>query len=634
MALTIKKLADTSTEDLEFIKEKQIQRLTIDSTPLSSDKSRLTEILWSSNELRHLRINCDTRSSHSSTKGSEMTIQDLVTIVPSRTINQVESLEIHRGGFILATSSGTGIRNVSLKVVQLSNLNSEDLKFVQRRQLTRLEIQQFSHADKSRLADILKNCTMIVNLHIRCKVEYRRTNIIEMKLHDLVNIATSNATSKFESLTIEYDDLSMTASVLQGRLQDVKLTISKLCDLTSDAFDFMQREHLVQLSIKYTPMKDDDNQLCSIISRVPSLSQLRIGSKADRSLQLIELVMQHRSRVLQETGSCGLAEFDLMEENLVAFNPLDSHDYENHVQSQIKFYDGLHTFDMNTRIRLDRYYLSISKAIQAIISQFGWSIQFFDGGIGNHVNDFANLNSKTPYLRTLRGAIFWNSFSYVKQIIERSPRFQDLGLHLDVAASGGFEIAQELLDQYKAHLSCLLLFNGRYDERWSWFASQFPTRQSFPILESFELIPRSSYRLPSKCIPWIVAMISAAPPALDLSPQGTARREVSNDEPSVIRTWTSLKKITLEKLTLRPEEWTSVVKAIDFSMLEVLSFRKSNISVADFKLLVDRIPDGDPSTAPLKILNIRATTADGNAVAHSFFAEIHRKAPSARVCIS
>ncbi|KAI8349180.1 hypothetical protein B0O80DRAFT_171041 [Mortierella sp. GBAus27b] len=327
-----------------------------------------------------------------------------------------------------------------------------------------------------------------------------------------------------------------------------------------------------------------------------------------------------------------------MERGLLPFSAV-SYEESGHIQSHISFQDDSNVFSMRTWIRKD------GDTALEYVRRYGWSIVYYDGEFQTDVSSSDILSSfddtKIPQFESFRIRSRWEDVEDVEQIIQRSPNFKDLGMYVNLSCEDEFEAAQTLLSRHSQIPSVLNLVNGEfYKERWSWFASSFPTRESLPALESLRLgvlFSDTCFDLPSDCIQWIVPMVSAPPPQELISPsrsrptnQDIIENQVSHAESVKRGTWTLLKKIELDHLKLQTKEWKSVIEAIDFSELQILSFSRSNLSLEELQLLVDRIPD-NPSIVPLKTLDITYTPAAGNSASRSLVDTLGRKAQLVKI---
>ncbi|KAF9947557.1 hypothetical protein BGZ65_008726 [Modicella reniformis] len=305
---------------------------------------------------------------------------------------------------------------------------------------------------------------------------------------------------------------------------------------------------------------------------------------------------------------------------------------------------------MRTWIRLKGVMgITDDNTVYDFIRQYGWSIVLFDEDRTKNSTFAAILDdipttrdSQLESLRFLSKYFNADGFDRLDSIIERSPNFKDLGLCVVLYDASDLEKGQSMFNQHGSVLSVLQL---RSQSLYKWLpqiASSFPTRNSFPNMVSLVLVNWSgNNNLPSSCVPWIVAMVSAPPQAtaLSLHLESPSQGIVDNarGESESTRSWTALKKIKLLGVKLQPKEWKTVIKAIDLSELQYLNLEQSNITYEAFKLLVDRIPDNNTSKVPFKTLDIKQTDICQTDIAEmtdsraAILQELRRKAPLIKI---
>jgi hypothetical protein len=119
----------------------------------------------------------------------------------------------------------------------------------------------------------------------------------------------------------------------------------------------------------------------------------------------------------------------------------------------------------------------------------------------------------------------------------------------------------------------------------------FRTRRDFPKLDTLFLVLDSASRIPltHEYVQWITDMVSA--------PHERTTTGIIEPGPEAPRTeyvlpseWVPLSYIELCGFQLQHEDWSMVIKAIDFQNLKTLNLHRSNFSVREFELMVDCIP--------------------------------------------
>ncbi|KAG0213689.1 hypothetical protein BGX31_001223 [Mortierella sp. GBA43] len=444
--------------------------------------------------------------------------------------------------------------------------------------------------DLQTIDDFLGRCPALTTLELSLDPQQLITNTMSKILKRIQTL---------ESLRISREELSITAGFSKGKIKTVDLTIPRLGDLDDNDLKFVRREHLAQLSIKDVQSNEVD-QLEELLRGTTSLKHLQIGCHYESSLTVVDRVISTREKIIQDTGSSCLQTFELMKESLVPFSTT-SHDESDHIQSRISFQDGSNDFDMRSWIRQS------DKTALEFVRRYGWSIVFYDGGLQTHVSSSDILDgfgdTRTPQLESVRIRSCVAANTDLDQIMRRSPNFKDVGLAVDLE-DDDFIPTQTMLSRSRQCLSLLSLWGGTV-ERWSLIASSFPTRDKLPLLESFMLRYPLSTRLPSNFIRWIVAMVSARAPQEPVN-RAIINRHIPHVKSVTQKSWTLLKRIGLDFIQLHALDWRRVIEAIDFSELQILSFRNTNLILEGLQLLVDRIPD---NKVPLEILDIRYTPA-------------------------
>ncbi|KAG0221200.1 hypothetical protein B0O80DRAFT_209765 [Mortierella sp. GBAus27b] len=473
--------------------------------------------------------------------------------------------------------------------------------------------------------DFLKHSPPLTTLKLRIGEEYslmRTTTDILTKL------------PRLETLTTSYGGISVASRVLDGQIQDVDLTIARVGDLSSNELQFIQQDHLTRLAIKYTPQEADDNQLVDVLRRWPRLSYLQIGCDASRALAVINHITSAREKIVRSQKPSRLRTFELMDEKLVSFDEYDECDDSIHLQSRLLFTEDSTFYDMRTWIRLGNGMSIADKhPVYDLVRQYGWSIVFMEENAT--CNDtFAAILDDIPIPEgrlcqlealCLEVAKFTApGFERLDSIIQRSPNFKQLGLHIENVQVSQSNTVLSLIRRYGSKLFKLQLHGTSSTEWLQKFALSFPSRESFPILGSFELSFESVYNVPWTCVRWIAAMISTS----NQVPASSSSSQVS----AVTRH--GIRKIVLSHVQLQPEGWKAIIDGLDFAALRHLDLRSSNLYGDLFSSLVKRLPEDMTSKIPLEVFNLEHTDIHAGVNAHDLellLAELRLKVPAAKI---
>jgi hypothetical protein len=190
------------------------------------------------------------------------------------------------------------------------------------------------------------------------------------------------------------------------------------------------------------------------------------------------------------------------------------------------------------------------------------------------------------------------------------------------------------LERHGARLNDLQLA-GDNVERWLPQISQaFPVRCCFPVMDTlFVTCSSGKEEFPRESIQWLVAMVST-PPQLSRSglgedPCSGTFQQTTTTRPSTIAT--RLKKFQLSGLTLHPQDWETLIRAIDFSALLTLTLENTNFFKEQLDLLLEQIALTDAALVPLEKLKLTGTGLLVDVDRAALRAKILKVAP--RVCI-
>ncbi|KAK3821143.1 MAG: hypothetical protein J3Q66DRAFT_426107 [Benniella sp.] len=614
MDMTIGDLQNLDSNDITFIhrNRKHISQLVIEAAPMLMDEDRLKYILCHHWKLSRLQIQHQGRDEVPA--DLELPLQTLVKLALRNTSSfSVCYRRLNLIGGLPPGCTKDRTKTMAMTVDQLEDLTSDDMTFIQQGSLTHFTLRfPPLKMDTDRLSGILRHSLELSQFHIILEEETILLDATQpiMNLQDVLGIVDSATLTKLESSTIDYGYGPITANVSQGRIQEVAMDIERLGDLSSGYIKFIQGNRLTKLYIKHTPQAADQNLLTEILSQCPFLGYLQVGCRWDRSLAIVNLMVSVREMILEREGSSSLRIFELMDEGLIPFDELGSRDDNTHIQSHLSFSGDSNSFEMRTWIRLgDWMFEKDVGPVRSFVRRYGWSVVRFDGSIING-NAFTSILNHMPDTRTFQLEhlmIHSSDFSedgvnHLDNMIIQSPDFKGLGLYV-----GNWHLERAPL--LHPTLSRLQLFGGN-SEVFSRIALSFPTRRSFPALESFELRPDSDCQLPLNFFSWIMAMVSATSQGLSSSSsshfrQDTVAEQSAHCELDPERSWTPLRKVMLRQVRLQYEEWRSVIEAMDTSALEHLDLKDANIYPWQFQ----RVKNGHSAGIRGSLAMLRAQIA-------------------------
>ncbi|KAG0221462.1 hypothetical protein B0O80DRAFT_502565 [Mortierella sp. GBAus27b] len=473
--------------------------------------------------------------------------------------------------------------------------------------------------------------------------------------------------TRLQSLSIDYGEISITLCTSDGKVHGVDLTIERFTNFANE-LEFIQRDHLrdlTRLVVKRTPQESDECHLIDILSVCTKLTQLRIGCEGQRAPAIVDLVIS----TLQKYEKTSLREFNLMEEMLVPFNVYEECDDSTHIQTCLTFDETPDSFDMQTWVRLgNKMSIYDVHPVNDFVRKYGWSIVFLEenwtlndrvAAILDHIP--STRNSRLEALSFEASKFTDSRFEQLGTIIKDPRNLKRLGLRLELIEIHQCGTVCSLIEQYWSVIFKLQLY-GKSSMFWlQLFALLFRTRARFPSLESLEVSfdPHPNFKVPENCIDWIAAMISSSPQdSKSSSTQGpesssaqgsessssqgsessstqgpespsTQGPESSSSTQGSATPWKRMKKIVLRHIHLQHDEWKKIIDAMEFTELEHLDLRSSNLSQKTLSLLVGRMTGA--AFLPMKILNIEDTGLQKNAALDLMFSEIVKSAPMAKI---
>jgi hypothetical protein len=147
--------------------------------------------------------------------------------------------------------------------------------------------------------------------------------------------------------------------------------------------------------------------------------------------------------------------------------------------------------------------------------------------------------------------------------------------------------------------------------------------------------------IPQECIPWIVAMVSTPPLTSSSTMPGSLPSPLPSPSavapmveifPDQVEKSSRLERFTLNDVTLGPEDWVSVIEAIDFGALVKLNLKGTNFSHKELELLVHRIVKNKESTPtmPLRSLCLEKHLFE-NEAGRALRVKLREKAPMIKI---
>ncbi|KAG0221667.1 hypothetical protein BGX31_009646, partial [Mortierella sp. GBA43] len=467
-------------------------------------------------------------------------------------------------------------------------------------QLTRLERHYSWVCGEHRYEWTVQHLNDIVNAIGGTYVKSSETIVIKVdsgsvtkQLYDIVTeICMIQCVKDKLPLNMDCGRLSLTTNNSR-KVQEVVMTIERLSNLTTDDIEFIGQCNLIKLSIEQTPATTDEDRLINILRQSHTLEELHVGCLGERSLDIIKLIVSTREKALQEGRPTALHTFELMEEGL-RLSQFDS-DWDNydHISATLKFSKGSTEIDVDTRMVLKNWKEAAEGDwISNLFRQYGWSISRLNTSykFNDHLaalldNSTQIHGSKLTHLVLAQLSLTTAGMDSMDRVVKRSRRLTFFELRLvGLHNMSKVEKVAQSLERFGASLNKLHLYGAITGSWLPGILENFPPRSSLPMLDYFSVNYFPKHPFPHECIPWLVSMVSdpLQSPTIGHPCTGTPQ---CGERPFTVPT--RLKGFRMFNVTLIPEDWETLIKAIDFSVMLELKINDTNFSQEQLDLLLD-----------------------------------------------
>ncbi|KAF9175399.1 hypothetical protein BGX21_005529 [Mortierella sp. AD011] len=297
----------------------------------------------------------------------------------------------------------------------------------------------------------------------------------------------------------------------------------------------------------------------------------------------------------------------------------------------------LSTTHYNLKVKItssDRTVDSRQKLL-SVYSKCGWAIKELDSSWRFDDRLANTLDKATTSLGSMLTTLsldVWNlsheGLKCMQQVVRRSNSLKRLVVEFSFLSDSVQQDKLGFMDETIIEKLTSISLKGNSPDSWMPSAAKvIPFRQLVPRLESFKIeswapITKGFYK-------WVAAMVSipshagARPLGFSHLRQNFSSAGMYESPNEITETCSPLKRFSLEGAKLEPAEWETIIKALDFSSLEELSFRGSNFSLNDLDILINCIsPDNDEM--PLRLLNLEGTEADNDAAVDILVSQVER----------
>ncbi|KAG0353894.1 hypothetical protein BGZ54_001977 [Gamsiella multidivaricata] len=440
--------------------------------------------------------------------------------------------------------------------------------------------------------------------------------VLSLKYHSFENKTAKSVLSTILELCPALSELRL-RSYDPGNIFDT--VMAKLDKLPGfNTLHLLEPPHHLQYKVTVeffegSAVQSEKAKLITILSQNPKLSEVQLKCANSQFLATIKLVVSMREKWKAEGHAPALRRLEL-----------SAVDGTEDIASSVHLSDGSDISDMTTT--LNTISISDRDYLPSLFRQYGWSITTLDMTLKDNfvfALDKATEDRGSKLTTLIAAQVYLSSegLNCMDRIAARSHHLQHFELFLhDDALVDTQSKPMRLLHRHKERLTTLKV-QTTSDPRLPQLRKTFPVRQHLPKLNTLLIRCSRKGPFPPVSISWLAAMVStpprrqneASPPILsssgDLLTGSCSSKSTNNNNDynnnnnnsssSISQAWEPMKQLQISNFDLQPQDWKTVIEALDICTLETLDFSNSNFSRDELKILVGRIPDDDGGSAVL-----------------------------------
>ncbi|KAG0290101.1 hypothetical protein BGZ98_003590, partial [Dissophora globulifera] len=376
----------------------------------------------------------------------------------------------------------------------------------------------------------------------------------------------------------------------QGSFESVSLRVH-----SRDGFSFeletLLRGHISALYLDVTPSNVLESHVLNAIRYSPCLLRLDIKQCPSDTFSIIDAIISTRRDILSAGGASQLKEASLSFSCLASVQSIST--------ISINFTGDALEPTMSTEVIIkDSISSDFRDHITALIQRYGWSITELIAGT-EFIEDLAAILDRTTEdkgssLRKIKlspPSLTWLSRDCLFRILERSKQLEDLGLE-------GSTSGLASIDGFGRFITSLNFSGEDVNKQIAAFSEHSITRHDLPVLKALSVDGSESVDLSQEHIAWIAEIV--APPHQDTAPcsDGELLKSVTD--------------VSWNGIRLQPQDWKSLIAALDFRSLRKLDLSFSNFAMEQLTEMADLIRCG-PYAADRLSIGLEETNLELNA---------------------
>ncbi|KAF8930010.1 hypothetical protein BGZ58_008532 [Dissophora ornata] len=451
-----------------------------------------------------------------------------------------------------------------------------------------------------------------------------------------------------ETLAIICNGRSITVRFSRGKVHAMAMSVHALVDLSEDELKYCAMGRLRKLEVSNTPAEADEGRLAAILQQNLGLEEIVVGCDVERLPAIIRLITSTREQLVSQGRTVALRQLEVVKSRGISQADLG----KNENVKTVVIFDGFSSAlsissvidlsgsnDSNCLTRVSELFRDYAWTAERLITN-----STFDDRLAGVLDEVtAEKGSRLKYLELFPKLMTYTGVDSIDRVIARSQDLEGLRIQFHgLRDEWQQEKAERMLRQHGQRLTALLL-NGFAAEVWiPRLAKTCPTRRDLPEIQDFRIFCLGKQKISQGSAQWIADMVASPPNdvAMQLSSQTASQNVhvVQTSQPptqtELSEAWKPLKEIYLVCLVIQPDDWKTIIKAMDFTALEQLQVSNTNFSFEEFKFMVDCISDKARVNVPLMKLNVEKTAlskGDDTAALRELIARLKKKAPLANI---
>ncbi|KAI1316804.1 hypothetical protein EDD11_009470 [Mortierella claussenii] len=456
------------------------------------------------------------------------------------------------------------------------------------------------------MVKILKSCRSLANLTVHA-----------VHLSDAFNYFMANMKyyPTLDTLNIQHMQSTVSVKLLRGKVLGASMsTLVELATTITQEQSFLECGLLTRLAPKRSGDEIDEGVWYSFLTMNPKVSEIEIACHGGQAFPLSVALTSVRARIMAEKGFSALRLLELHSGGTLFASISFTAEASQSITSPAPF--AFRDLDTSKFLTFGE-----SDGLSDLLREHGSTIErlTIDEQFKEHhavlldtitSEHGSNLKAVRMYHEKLTPI----SCDSLDRVIDRSVHLKRFELRCNhLSTDEQKALAERLILRHRTRLNDLTL-TCPDTKALATLTKAIPSRQHVPLLDTLSLdtgLQKAEYR--PEVLEWVKKMVSSPPQPLQPStmPPPKANTTVSDNllqaPQELTVTWTPLMNFNIQGIFLDPEQWETLIKALDFSFLEELGVGGTNFDMEQLQLLTDELPEPKKRLLPLRRLKLGGT---------------------------